>query len=539
MPASLSGKNVTVVLLYRPTLPYDDDAMTATVESVLAQDGARIELIVVDDRGSSASPDFLPERLRSDPRLCHLPGSYANRSAMWNAAIERATGSFIVLAANDQAQVRFKRSAVRGLVITALRDRKVGMVASDYERIDQGGRATEVHLLAYHEGRVRDAHDVGLVQLLPRKVLDAVGRFNESYTAGDFYDLRLRVSERYRIVHVANRYAGSLYSVVAPPKEHNVFDYLLVGKDAQRELEAVLTEHLRRIGACLAPGANFHEVTYTDVEKKRFEKCVASVVIPVNHRPRFIGTAIESVLNQTVRNVEVIVVVNGGEQDPTIPAVQRYLKGGEKYDASKPPVRLLVLDVNNLGICLNSGIDVAAGKYYVQLDSDDRLKPEAVETLVKVFDSDPTIGMVIGSYEVWDLNEATGQITRNPNVPVVTHDEWTAENGRNNLLRVGGAGAPRSAHVKVIRDVGWFGTNDIPDCRNYGEDYDLVHRIAEKYNIGRVWEPIYDVIRHSGGTDHSIDQVTIDRNENAKDNMRREAIHRRIAITRRMRRAKG
>lgn len=188
------------------------------------------------------------------------------------------------------------------------------------------------------------------------------------------------------------------------------------------------------------------------------------------------------------------------------------------------------MDVNNLGLCLNTGIAAASGRYYVQLDSDDRLKPDAVEKLRDVFDSDPRIGMVIGSYEVWDMDAASGEITRNATIPVVTHDEWTEENGRNNLLRINGAGAPRAAHIRAIADVGWFGVNDDPSCRNYGEDYDLVMRMSERYRIGRVWDPIYEVIRHAGGTDHSINQEVVDRNDNAKDHMRLEALRRRKAL---------
>jgi hypothetical protein len=43
--------------------------------------------------------------------------------------------------------------------------------------------------------------------------------------------------------------------------------------------------------------------------------------------------------------------------------------------------------------------------------------------------------------------------------------------------------------------------------------------------------PIYEVIRHAGGTDHAIDQITIDRNDNAKDWMRLEALQRRKAMS--------
>ena len=95
-------KKVTVVLLYHESMPYDAAAMVASVESVLAQDYPKVELVVVDDRGPSATLDFLPEALRSDGRIRHLPGSYRNRSAKWNAAIAAATGDLLVLVENDK-----------------------------------------------------------------------------------------------------------------------------------------------------------------------------------------------------------------------------------------------------------------------------------------------------------------------------------------------------------------------------------------------------------------------------------------------------
>ena len=55
----------------------------------------------------------------------------------------------------------------------------------------------------------------------------------------------------------------------------------------------------------------------------------------------------------------------------------------------------------------------------------------------------------------------------------------------------------------------------------------MVLRISEKYRIARIWSPIYEVVRHAGSTDHSIDQLAIDRNDNAKDMMRYKAILRR------------
>jgi len=534
MTPTFKDATVSIALILKDDLPYDRAAWEAGLRAALAQDHAPLEVIVVDGRGPGARLD--PPAGVDAARVRHLAGTYPSRAAMYNAALKVARGDLFLAVHNDAAAVTLRQSAVQTMVMAALRTvphaqtPPVGMVYADYERIDAQGGRKDIHLLDWHAGRFRDTTDFGAVLLYRTAALRELGGWDEAYTAADLYDLRLRISERWGLAHIANRYAGALYTVAAPAAAHNVFAYLLASKATQLEMERACTAHLRRIGAYLAPGAHVQEVTYTAAEEARFRDCLASIITPVNQRPQFIGRAIESVQAQTEPRVEMIVVVNGGPADPTAAEVRRFMPGGDKYRADRPPVRLLVVDINNLGLCFNYGLQHARGKYYVQLDSDDRLKPDAVAKILQVYAADPTVGMVVGSYEVWTLDEQTGQIRRNEEIPVVTHDEWTADNGRNNLLRINGAGAPRSAHVKVIAEAGWFGVNDTPQSRNYGEDYDLVLRISERYTIGRVWDPIYEVIRHSGGTDHAIDAATIERNDNAKDTMRLEALHRRRAL---------
>ncbi len=514
---------VSIILLRPKDLPYEASGLKAALRSALEQDHPNCEVILADGRGEAAR---LPA---GSDGVKLVAGPFASRAEMLHAACKQASGQYLLLVLCDGAPVLLRRSAVSTLVISAIRHQHAGMFYADYSLVE-GDASSEHHLLDWHEGRLRDNTDFGRVWFLSADALKRAGGINTSYQAADLYDLRLRLGEVGPLIHIANRYAGSLYTIHASGSKHNVFDYLLSDKAGQLEMEKALAEHLKRIGACLEPGAHFRQVTYTSEEDSSFAECLASVVIPVNNRPEFIGRALESVLQQTIQAVEAIVVVNGGPGDPTIPAVREYMEGGVRYQPTAPPVRLIVVDINNLGLCLNTGIAAARGKYYVQLDSDDRLKPDAVEKLRDVFDSDPAIGMVIGSYEVWDLAAESGQLTRNQDIPVVTHDEWTDGNGRNNLLRINGAGAPRSAHIRAIADAGWFGVNDDPDCRNYGEDYDLVLRMSERYRIGRVWDPVYEVIRHAGGTDHSINQAVIDRNDNAKDHMRRAALRRRKAL---------
>ncbi len=521
-------KRVSIILQYNTHIDERPILFRETVNSILNQNYPNWEILIADERNTDGPTTDMPD----DHRIHHITGSFANRAQALNAAIARARGDYIIIVDNLAGQVLFRLSTLELFTMVAGRHPNLGMLYADYQRISDDGKTVDVHLLNHHIGRVRDNQDYGAVLLFSRQALKTVGGLDEQYNAADLYDLRLKVATGFDIIHIEAKVNGHAYYIRANGSGHNVFDYLMAGKDVQLEMEKAVTEHLKRVGAYLAPGAHYRNVTYTDDENNRFNDCIASVVIPVFNREEFIGTAIESVQAQTVKNVEVIIVCNGGLNDPTIQGVKRYMEGGDKYDPAKPTVRLFVEDINNIGFCLNKGIREARGKYYIQLDSDDRLKPDAIEKILAVFDSDPRIGMVIGSYEVWQKDEHSGEITRMKEIPVVTHDEWTEENGRNNLLRINGAGAPRAAHIKVIRELTGFGMNDTEHCRNYGEDYDLVLRVSERYRIGRVWEPIYDVIRHSGGTDHTIDPITIDRNDNAKDNMRREAIHRRQVLNR-------
>ena len=432
------------------------------------------------------------------------------------------TGEMLLLVDARSEKIEFKKSAEELFTFVAETHENWSLIYSDYE-VDDNGTLSDEHLLDHHIGRVRDNIDLGKVWLLNIEMLKEILPLSNSTKLHFLYELRLRLSEVGEIIHIANRYAGSPYRIYAAVKEQNVFDYLMASKDSQLELEQILTDHLKRIDAYLAPGAFYSKVPYA---QKKYE-LTASVIIPVNNRPEFIGAAIESVLNQTVQDIEVIVVVNGGDTDPTIQAAKTYMQGGSRFDATKPDVKLVVLDINNIGLCINAGLKRARGKFYVQLDSDDQLINDAVEKITAVYKSDETIGMVIGSYEVWQKDSASSDITRMESISVVTHAEWTEENGRNNLLRINGAGAPRSFYIEAARDIGYLDMNTSPYARNYGEDYDFVTRMSEHHRIGRVWDPIYKVVRHGGGTDHSINRSTVDRNDNAKDEMRREAIYRR------------
>lgn len=509
----------TSIILHSPQSGTQSrESFNLTLESVLGQINRSFDIISLGtfEEGNSLNNNSI--------KLQQIEPANKNFSKLMNEAINLSTSDFILYIDNRDKTVILKKAALEAFLVSAVRNTRSGFFYADYELEDEE-TSHEVNLLFHHPGRLRDNQDYGKVLFFRRTALEKVLLFDESVKYNALYDIRLKISEHFNLTRISNKYNGSLYSVLAKGEKTNVFDYLLAGKQVQLEAEEILSNHLKGINAFLKPG----EYMSSELSFKDHSTIAASVIIPVGFRPEFIATAIESIQAQSIQNIEAIIMVNGGENDPTAAKVRKYMKGGTLFDPEKPEIRLRVIDINSIGLCLNIGTNIARGKYYVQLDSDDRLKPDAVEKIIDCFESSKDIGMVIGSYEVWEKID-DGTLLRMENIPVVKHEEWTDDNGRNNLLRINGAGAPRAIPIHIIKEMGYFSINDDAFARNYGEDYEMVNKIAEYFKIGRIYDPIYEVIRHSGGTDHAINQDVIDRNDEAKDDMRKHALLRRIAF---------
>ena len=123
-----------------------------------------------------------------------------------------------------------------------------------------------------------------------------------------------------------------------------------------------------------------------------------SVYIPAYNAIDFIEEAIESVLNQTYTDLE-IVVVNDGSTDET----GEFL---DKLYGVNPRITIIHQDNGGISSASNTAINHCRGEYILQLDSDDALLSETVEMLVNVLDKND-IGFVYGdSY----LTDQTGKV---------------------------------------------------------------------------------------------------------------------------------
>ena len=101
-----------------------------------------------------------------------------------------------------------------------------------------------------------------------------------------------------------------------------------------------------------------------------------SVVIPCRDHGRFVGSAIESVLTQTHRELEVIVVDDGSTDDTPV-VVARY------------PVRAIRQEHAGVCVSMNRGITASRGELVMSLGADDLLAPTYVEETVRALAAHP------------------------------------------------------------------------------------------------------------------------------------------------------
>ena len=98
-----------------------------------------------------------------------------------------------------------------------------------------------------------------------------------------------------------------------------------------------------------------------------------SVIIPVHNTQDYFPKCMESVLGQTMHDIEIILVENASTDNS--------LELCHKYAASDSRVKVIHSDVGDLSSARNAGLDLATSEYVSFLDSDDTIEPETYETL--------------------------------------------------------------------------------------------------------------------------------------------------------------
>lgn len=112
---------------------------------------------------------------------------------------------------------------------------------------------------------------------------------------------------------------------------------------------------------------------------------LVSIIIPTYNNANTICRAVDSCINQTYQNIEII-VIDDGSMDNTKEILSKYNEDNR--------FRYIYQENQERSVARNHGLDIAKGKYIQFLDSDDELYPTKIEKQVSFLDANPEYFLV-------------------------------------------------------------------------------------------------------------------------------------------------
>ncbi len=205
-----------------------------------------------------------------------------------------------------------------------------------------------------------------------------------------------------------------------------------------------------------------------------------SVIIPTRDRAQYISDALDSVFAQTFQNYEVI-VIDDGSTDGTREALSRLIQSESiRYEWHEP---------KGVSAARNLGIKLALAPYIAFLDSDDLFLPSKLEKQIRVFEQNPDLGFVHCSFTKFDKQGRNLGIRDTSRFRGLVYPrillEWSVLMAMPCML----------VPARVLNEVGGF-----DEQMTWAEDLDLWRRIARRYPIDMVPEPLVKVRVHSAST---------------------------------------
>ena len=208
----------------------------------------------------------------------------------------------------------------------------------------------------------------------------------------------------------------------------------------------------------------------------RYEVPKVSVYIPTYNASKYIRRAIDSVLDQDLRDLEVC-LANDGSYDGTLELL-------EKHYGDEPRVKWLANPNGGIGFASNTAIAMARGLYIGQLDSDDCLKPGAVRRLATYLDENPGTVCAYGSCERIDGDGAYLQ------------DEYSWPVFSREKMMV----TSIAHHFRMFRRQAWERTAKFREDIVNAVDYDIFLKLCETGHFHHIEEMLYQRRWHGENT---------------------------------------
>ncbi len=214
-----------------------------------------------------------------------------------------------------------------------------------------------------------------------------------------------------------------------------------------------------------------------------------SITIPLFNGAKFIANTLDSVLAQTYKDYEVI-LVNDGSPDNIGEVVREYM-------GAHPETRFIYVEQENRGLggARNTAIKHASGDIIAILDQDDIWYPEKLERVAYIYRQSPEVDVV-----------CHGQIVRRDGKVVRIFDPGPDNNIHRRLLFVDNMLSTSATTFRkaIIDEIGGF--SEDRENFHFAEDYDLWLRMADKgYKFRFTGEILGEYSEHDSNFSHNLE----------------------------------
>jgi glycosyltransferase involved in cell wall biosynthesis len=463
------------------------DFIAEAIESVLNQKAHKhsLEVIIVDD-GSTDGTSGVVKKFGNKVKYIKIPHS-GKPAVPRNVGIKAASGELIAFQDSDDLWHKDKLAKQ----ISLFTDKNVVLSYANAEIMKADGTLTGS--LVVDEKSLRDGRTfaalakgnvVSTLTVVARKsAIEKVNFFDE---ADD-----LRAVEDYCLwLRIASKFPNGIKVLPETLAYYRTHDSNISRTNPLEAIEQLLSvfNHLWLAGLSISQLKivesrlfELHEGWGRIMnERYSFDQPTISVVLTVYNGGEHLKTAIQSILKQTYHNFEFI-IIDDGSSDDSFSTISKF---------KDRRIRLVRQTNHGLVYSLNKGVKLARGRFIARQDADDISMPTRFEKLISAITANDRMGLV-GTFFTY-IDEKTSQ-------PSITITSVTKHLDLRRSFYITNPFAHGSTLIRKDAIVNAGGYTD-----EYGptEDFELWRRLAEKWELGIVPEPLYWYRINPNGISH-------------------------------------
>lgn len=350
------------------------------VRSVANQTFREFELIIVNDGSTDDSLTVAEACVKefAAVRITVIDQPNSGQPALSrNAGIGHAKGEFILpIDADDRIAANYLEEAFKAIDA----DPKVDLVYSD-SLFDNGKSRSRKKPGRFDVKALSACNQLVYCCVYRRKIWEKVGGYRDNVRGYEDWDFWIAAS----LTGATAAYIPSV-GLLYNEKDSGVYSQTVAHHQA-RFAQVTLNNPTAYTSAQLQQA----KVVLAGLTQMK-SPALVSVVIPCFNQAQFLADAVESVIAQSYRNWEII-IVNDGSPDNTSQVAQKLIleKTGHK-------IRLVEKPNGGLSDARNAGIRFARGEYILPLDADDMIDPSFLAKTVALLDQNPAVAI---AYTDW------------------------------------------------------------------------------------------------------------------------------------------